>query len=90
MQGAPDVPSTRHHPEQLIGDSDANDASFYPKEGTMNKDRIKGAGTNVRGKAKEAAGKLTGDSKLQGEGKLDQAKGKVQNTVGGIKDDLKK
>ena len=56
----------------------------------MEKDRIKGAGTKVGGKAKEAAGKLTGDSKLQGEGKMDQAKGEVQNTVGGIKDDLKK
>jgi uncharacterized protein YjbJ (UPF0337 family) len=30
-----------------------------------------------------------GDQKLQGEGKLDQAKGKVQNTVGGIKDAMK-
>ena len=30
-----------------------------------------------------------GDQKLQGEGKLDQAKGKVQNAVGGIKDALK-
>jgi uncharacterized protein YjbJ (UPF0337 family) len=56
----------------------------------MDKDRSKGAARNVGGKAKEAAGKLTGDSKLQGEGKMDQAKGKVQNTVGGIKDALKK
>ncbi len=60
------------------------------KEGAMDKDRMKGSATNMGGKAKEAAGNLTGDSKLQGEGKMDQAKGKVQNTVGGIKDALKK
>ena len=56
----------------------------------MDKDRIKGSATNIGGKAKEAAGKVTGDSKLQGEGKRDQAKGKVQNAAGGIKDALKK
>jgi uncharacterized protein YjbJ (UPF0337 family) len=55
----------------------------------MDKDRVKGSATNMGGKAKEAAGKLTGDSKLKGEGKMDQAKGKVQNAVGGIKDAIK-
>jgi uncharacterized protein YjbJ (UPF0337 family) len=39
---------------------------------------------------KQAAGDLTGDTKLQSEGKTDQAKGLVQNAVGGIKDTLKK
>jgi uncharacterized protein YjbJ (UPF0337 family) len=52
----------------------------------MDKDRVKGSATNMGGKAKEAAGDLTGDSKLQGEGKMDQVKGKVQNAIGGIKD----
>jgi uncharacterized protein YjbJ (UPF0337 family) len=56
----------------------------------MDKDRIKGSATNMGGKAKEAAGKVTGDSKLQGEGKMDQAKGQVQKAAGGIKDALKK
>ena len=51
----------------------------------MDKDRVKGSATNVGGKIKEGAGKLTGDQKLQGEGKVDQAKGKVRNAVGGIK-----
>jgi uncharacterized protein YjbJ (UPF0337 family) len=31
---------------------------------------------------KDAAGGLTGDTSLQTEGKLDQAKGKVQDTFG--------
>ena len=55
----------------------------------MDNDRVKGSATNLGGKAKEGAGKLTGDSKLQGEGKKDQVKGKVQNAAGGIKDALK-
>jgi uncharacterized protein YjbJ (UPF0337 family) len=38
---------------------------------------------------KEVVGKVTGDSKLKGEGKADQVKGKVQNAVGGLKDTLR-
>ncbi len=56
----------------------------------MDKDRMKGSATNMGGKAKEAAGTVTGDAKLQSEGRTDQAKGKVQNAIGGIKDALKK
>ena len=52
----------------------------------MDKDRVKGSATNVGGKVKERAGRVTGDEKLKSEGVLDQAKGKVQNAVGGIKD----
>jgi uncharacterized protein YjbJ (UPF0337 family) len=55
----------------------------------MDKDRIKGAAEQAKGKVKEGAGKLTGDAKLEGEGKADKVKGKVQNTVGGIKDTLR-
>jgi uncharacterized protein YjbJ (UPF0337 family) len=60
------------------------------KEPTMDKDRVKGAAKNTTGKMKEAAGKMTGDSKMQAEGKMDRTSGKVQNTVGGAKDALKK
>jgi len=52
-------------------------------------DRIEGAAKNLGGKAKELAGKVTGDEKLKAEGKADQLEGKVQNTVGGIKDSLR-
>ena len=55
----------------------------------MDKDRIKGAAEQAKGKVKEQAGKLTGDQKLQSEGKADKAAGKVQNTVGGLKDSLR-
>lgn len=52
-------------------------------------DRIEGAAKNIGGKIKEAAGKITGDEKLQAEGKADQVAGKVQNAVGGAKDSVR-
>jgi uncharacterized protein YjbJ (UPF0337 family) len=56
----------------------------------MDKDRVKGAANQAKGKIKEVAGKATGDSKLRTEGLADQVKGKVQSAVGGAKDALKK
>jgi uncharacterized protein YjbJ (UPF0337 family) len=50
---------------------------------------VKGSLEQAKGKVKEVAGKVTGDSKLEGEGKADQVAGKVRNTVGGIKDTLR-
>ncbi|HJR55754.1 MAG TPA: CsbD family protein [Rhizomicrobium sp.] len=52
----------------------------------MDKDRIEGSARQAKGALKEAAGKLTGDSKLKAEGAMDKAAGKVQSTVGGAKD----
>jgi uncharacterized protein YjbJ (UPF0337 family) len=43
----------------------------------------------MKGKAKETAGKMTGDAKLQGEGQADKGEGKVQNAVGGFKDKVR-
>jgi len=55
----------------------------------MDKDRIQGSAEQAKGKVKEVAGKITGDSKTEAEGKTDQVKGKIQNTIGGIKDKLR-
>ena len=52
----------------------------------MDEDRITGAATNIGGKVKDAVGGLTGDTKTQAEGKMDQATGQLQNTVGSAKD----
>jgi uncharacterized protein YjbJ (UPF0337 family) len=52
----------------------------------MDKDRVEGAAKQVKGNIKEGVGKLTGDAKTEAEGKADKAEGKVQSTVGGIKD----
>jgi uncharacterized protein YjbJ (UPF0337 family) len=54
----------------------------------MNHDRVEGAMKTTGGKIKEAAGKLVGDTSLETEGKADQVEGKIQNTIGGIKDKL--
>ena len=56
----------------------------------MDKDRIKGAANQAKGAVKEAAGKLTGDPKLEAEGKTDKAVGRVQSAVGGLKDTLRR
>ena len=55
----------------------------------MNDDRVEGSMKKMKGDLKEGAGKLTGDSKLQAEGKGDKIGGKIQNAVGGIKDALR-
>jgi len=52
----------------------------------MDKDRVEGSMHQAKGKVKEVAGKVTGDAKLEGEGKAEKTAGKVQNAVGGIKD----
>jgi uncharacterized protein YjbJ (UPF0337 family) len=55
----------------------------------VDKDRVEGSATNMGGKLKEGLGRMTGDSKLEAEGKGDQVKGKIQNAIGGVKDALK-
>ena len=44
----------------------------------MNKDRIKGSAKQTKGAVKEVIGKITGDAKLEAEGKSDKVAGKVQ------------
>ena len=55
----------------------------------VDKDRIRGSAEQAKGKVKEVVGKVTGDSKLESEGKSDRLNGKVQNAVGGLKDTLR-
>jgi len=52
----------------------------------MDKDRLEGSAKQAKGAIKEVAGKVTGDAKLEAEGKSDKAAGKVQNAVGGLKE----
>ena len=53
----------------------------------MSDNTIKGAATEGMGKVKDAAGGLTGDTSLQGEGKLDQLTGSAQRQFGDTVDD---
>jgi uncharacterized protein YjbJ (UPF0337 family) len=52
----------------------------------VNKDRVKGTIDEVAGSAKRTAGALTGNTKLEVEGMVQQAKGKVENAWGKTKD----
>ena len=51
----------------------------------MHKDEMKGAAKDAKGSVKKAAGRMTGDERLQAEGAADKAAGKVQKGVGGMK-----
>jgi uncharacterized protein YjbJ (UPF0337 family) len=55
----------------------------------MDDNRVKGAARNVGGKIKEGVGRAVGDEKLKREGQTDQVTGKVENAVGGLKDEVR-
>ena len=55
----------------------------------MDKDRIAGSAKEIKGVIKQNVGKALGDAKLQSEGKADEAEGKVQNAIGGLKDTVR-
>ena len=48
----------------------------------MNRDELEGKGEQVKGKIKQAAGDLTDDEELHGEGVADEAAGNVQEGFG--------
>jgi uncharacterized protein YjbJ (UPF0337 family) len=54
----------------------------------MNKDQVKGRIKEVKGEAKIATGKVTGNEALTKEGKIDRAGGKIQTVYGDLKKDL--
>jgi uncharacterized protein YjbJ (UPF0337 family) len=56
----------------------------------MDKEHIKGAADKAKGAVKDAAGGLTGDTKLQAEGKMDKVKGAAHQAAGDVKDTVKK
>ncbi|WP_213271447.1 CsbD family protein [Hyphomonas sp.] len=55
-----------------------------------NKNTAKGVGNQVAGNTKEAAGKVTGDRKLEAEGRIQELKGDAQRAAGKVEDELKK
>ncbi len=52
----------------------------------MDKNKIAGSAREAKGIVKERIGKIVGDAKLQRDGKVEQAVGKLQNAVGGLND----
>ncbi len=56
----------------------------------MDREHVKGAADKAKGAMKDAAGKVTGDTKLQSEGKIDKAKGAAHKAAGDVKDAARK
>lgn len=54
----------------------------------MTDQRIEGVATELQGKAQNGLGRVTGDSKLQVEGKLNEVKGKALDAYGRVIDGL--
>ncbi len=52
---------------------------------SSNTDKIEGAIHEVKGKVKEVAGKIVGNTNLQDEGTAEKVSGKVQRKVGAVK-----
>jgi uncharacterized protein YjbJ (UPF0337 family) len=52
----------------------------------MDKEHVKGAADKAVGKTKEVAGRVTGNKKLESEGKFDQLKGAAHSAAGDAKD----
>jgi uncharacterized protein YjbJ (UPF0337 family) len=52
----------------------------------MDENRITGTAKNVGGEVQEAAGKLTGDAKLQAQGTVNQSAGDIEDLYGQAKD----
>jgi uncharacterized protein YjbJ (UPF0337 family) len=52
----------------------------------MDREHVKGTPDKAKGAIKDTAGKMTGDTKMQAEGKLDKAKGAARKVVGDVKD----
>jgi uncharacterized protein YjbJ (UPF0337 family) len=56
----------------------------------VDKEHIKGAADKAKGTVKDAVGKMTGDKKMQVEGKFDKAKGAAHQALGDTKDAARK
>ncbi len=55
-----------------------------------NQDELEGKAKEGKGSLKEVLGNLTGNDRLQAEGKADKTEGKAQGVVGKVKDAAKK
>ena len=56
----------------------------------MHKDTLKGHAKDAAGAIKKHAGRHTGDERMEAEGMMDQAEGKVQKSFGKAKEGMRK
>ncbi len=55
----------------------------------MNQDQVKGRVGEAKGTVKEAAGRVTGNTELEGRGKVEKVAGKVRKNLGDFQEDVK-
>jgi len=72
--------------ERLVPLSVVEADTLEKKERVMDREHVKGAADKGKGAIKDTAGKVTGDKKMQAEGKFDKAKGSAHNLAGDVKD----
>ena len=56
----------------------------------VNKDQVAGVAKQVKGSIKQAAGKATGNKRVEAEDVADKVAGKVQKTYGDVKEKINK
>ncbi|UVC13977.1 CsbD family protein [Mesorhizobium onobrychidis] len=56
----------------------------------VNRDEVVGLAKQLKGSVKKAAGKATGNRRVQAEGAADKIAGKMQKAYGDMKDKLRK
>lgn len=56
----------------------------------VNRDQIAGVAKQVKGSVKQAAGKATGNRRIQIEGMADKVTGKIQKAYGDVKGKIRK
>jgi uncharacterized protein YjbJ (UPF0337 family) len=57
---------------------------------SINRDQVKGRAKEAEGKIKEVAGKVVGNETLEAKGKVQKTLGKAQAKFGDVKQDMKK
>ena len=55
----------------------------------MDDNRVEGKMKDIKGRVKRQVGEWTDDQKMQGEGLVDQGKGKLQDAYGNVKDKVR-
>jgi uncharacterized protein YjbJ (UPF0337 family) len=63
---------------------------FNPKEIEMNRDQVKGRAKEVAGKVEKIIGRAVNSPKMEAKGLVKETAGKVQRAVGDVRDDLVK
>lgn len=71
-----------------MADAQQKTSNQLGKQGRENS--LDGTANELKGKLEGAAGRLTGDRKLQGEGSVDELKGKAEDAIGTMDSKLAK